>query len=153
MNEHDKINSKLIISANILSHPFLSKYKNKALNIRTYQSILQITLTAPSVNLNDFYREIREKAKEKFNIPFHSKIAPVISVRAAYLYDAVMIYGKIWIWWNLYWWLKKYLRKMFTNQHKPRRRCSKMAGIWGMEGRWCKNTFLTTCTHQSKAFK
>ena len=61
--------------------------------MRTYQSILQITLTAPSVNLNDFYQEIRVRAKDVFHIPFHPKIAPVISVRAAYLYDAVLIYG------------------------------------------------------------
>lgn len=46
------------------------------------------------MNLTSFYREIREKAKEKFNIPYHAKIAPVISVRAAYLYDAVMIYAQ-----------------------------------------------------------
>lgn len=72
----------------------MSRYKNKALNIKSYQSILQITLTAPTVNLTNFYREIREKAKEKFNIPFHSKIAPVISVQAAYLYDAVLIYAQ-----------------------------------------------------------
>lgn len=77
-----------------MSHPFLSRIKNKALNIKSYQSILQITLTAPSVNLTNFYRDIREKAKEKFNIPFHAKIAPVISVRAAYLYDAVLIYAQ-----------------------------------------------------------
>lgn len=45
------------------------------------------------MDLTNFYREIREKAKEKFNIPFHAKIAPVISVTAAYLYDAVIIYA------------------------------------------------------------
>jgi hypothetical protein len=78
-----------------LNHPFLSKVKNKALNVKTYQSILQITLTAPSINLNSFYGDIRVRAKEVFNIPFHPKIAPVISVRAAYLYDAVMIYGNV----------------------------------------------------------
>lgn len=77
----------------MLSHPFLSRFKNKALNTKSYQSILQITLTSPSVDLTNFYREIREKAKEKFSIPFHAKIAPVISVRAAYLYDAVIIYA------------------------------------------------------------
>lgn len=92
MNKFNLI-KQLIILDNILSHPFLSRYKNKALNIKSYQSILQITLTAPSVELTNFYREIREKAKEKFNIPFHAKIAPVISVRAAYLYDAVIIYA------------------------------------------------------------
>lgn len=82
------------VSDNILSHPFLSRFKNKALNIKSYQSILQITLTAPSVNLTNFYREIVDKAKEKFKVPYHSKIAPVISVRAAYLYDAVTIYAQ-----------------------------------------------------------
>lgn len=72
----------------------MSRYKNKALSLKAYQSILQITLTAPSVDLTKFYREIREKAKEKFSIPYHAKLAPVISVRAAYLYDAVMIYAQ-----------------------------------------------------------
>lgn len=85
----------LFTADNIMSHPFLWKDKNKALNMKSYQSILQITLTAPSVDLTHFYQEIRNKASEKFSIPFHPKIAPVISVRAAYLYDAVMIYGKI----------------------------------------------------------
>lgn len=84
----------VIVPDNILSHPFLSRAKNKALNIKSYQSILQITLTAPSVDMSKFYRDIREKAKGRFNIPFHAKIAPVISVRAAYLYDAVLIYAQ-----------------------------------------------------------
>jgi hypothetical protein len=72
----------------------LSRQKNKALNIKSYQSILQITLTCPSVNLTSFYKEIHDKAKEKFNIPHHAKIAPTISVRAAYLYDAVIVYAQ-----------------------------------------------------------
>lgn len=80
------------------SHPslFPKNNKDKTLNIKSYQSILQITLTAPSVNLTSFYRDIHEKATEKFKIPSHSKIAPVVPIRAAYLYDAVIIYGN-WI--------------------------------------------------------
>lgn len=146
------LSNLLILLDNILSHPFLSKFKNKALNIKTYQSILQITLTAPSVNLNDFYREIREKAKDKFNIPYHAKIAPVISVRAAYLYDAVLIYGNIW---QTFFWRKMHSSmNLFANtQLKPPQKCSRMAATWGMEERWCRNTFSTTSTHQSKDFK
>lgn len=67
---------------------------NKALSAKTYQSVLQITLTVPLANLSQFYKQIREKAKEKFNIPFHSKITPLIPAKAAYLYDAVLVYAK-----------------------------------------------------------
>jgi hypothetical protein len=56
--------------------------------------MLQITLTAPTISLSNFYKEIRLKAKEKFNIPYHSKITPLIPAKAAYLYDAVYIYAK-----------------------------------------------------------
>lgn len=84
----------ILFPDSILSHPFLSRVKNKALNVRSYQSILQITLTAPSVDLSSFYRDIRDKANEKFGLPYHAKIAPVISVRAAYLYDAVLVYAQ-----------------------------------------------------------
>jgi hypothetical protein len=52
-------------------------------------------LTTPSVNLTGFYKETHEQAIKYFGIPRHNKIAPFISVRAAYLYDAVLIYGKI----------------------------------------------------------
>lgn len=78
----------------ILNHPFLSRYKNKALTTKTYQSILQITLTAPTVDLSQFNQDIIEKAKEIFKVPLHGKIKPVISVRAAYLYDAVIMYSQ-----------------------------------------------------------
>jgi hypothetical protein len=86
--------SRLVYLDNILSHPFLTRLKNKALNIKSYQSILQITMTAPSIDMTRFYWEIREKAKERFQIPYHQRIAPAISARAAYLYDAVMIYAQ-----------------------------------------------------------
>lgn len=122
MDEYNETITWLTFSDNILNHPFLSKYKNKALNQRTYQSILQITLTAPSVNLNDFYREIRDKAKEKFNIPYHAKIAPVISVRAAYLYDAVMIYGNVW--WFLF--SQNFHLMFLQTQLKRQQKCSRM---------------------------
>jgi hypothetical protein len=65
------------------------------LSPRTFQSVLQITLTTPSSNLTEFHREIRAKANEKFNVPLHSRILPVfLSAKAAYLYDAVMIYAR-----------------------------------------------------------
>jgi len=85
--------SCLFAVVGILNHPFLSRYKNKALSSKSYQSLLQITLTAPLSNLSEFYRDIYEQAKEKFRIPTHAKIAPTISIRAAYLYDAVIVYA------------------------------------------------------------
>lgn len=83
----------VVIPTDSLNHPIFPKSKDKVYNSKSYQSILQITLTAPMVNLASFYREIREKANEKFGIPVHSKIAPVVPIRAVYLYDAVLIYG------------------------------------------------------------
>jgi len=45
--------------------------------------------------LTNFYNAIREKAKEKFNVPFHDRIYPVFFMaKAAYLYDAVIVYAK-----------------------------------------------------------
>ncbi|KAG5668928.1 hypothetical protein PVAND_016837 [Polypedilum vanderplanki] len=74
---------------------FFSRSKKKTLNPKTFQSVLQITLTTPSSNLTQFHKEIRAKAHEKFNVPLHSRILPLfLSAKAAYLYDAVMIYAK-----------------------------------------------------------
>lgn len=44
--------------------------------------------------MSDFYEKIRDKAYQKFKIPYHKSIAPTISIYAAYLYDAVMIYAQ-----------------------------------------------------------
>lgn len=82
------------VSDNTSNHPFVPCNRNKALNIKSYQSILHITLTAPSVNLTKFYRDVVENAKKKFDVPLHSKISPVVSVRATYLYDAVIVYAQ-----------------------------------------------------------
>lgn len=69
--------------------------KNMTLNPRIYQSILQIALSSPSIKLTQFYNEMREKAKEKFNVPYHNRIFPLfLMAKAAYLYDAVVIYAK-----------------------------------------------------------
>lgn len=77
------------------SHPFLTRGdKKRALNIKSYQSILQITLTAPSANMTSFYQDILKQADKIFGVPMHSRIAPVISVRASYLFDAVLIYAQ-----------------------------------------------------------
>ena len=44
--------------------------------------------------MSDFYEKIRVKAYQRFKIPYHKSIAPTISIYAAYLYDAVMIYAQ-----------------------------------------------------------
>ena len=44
--------------------------------------------------MSDFYVKIRDKAYQKFKLPYHKSIAPSISIYAAYLYDAVMIYAQ-----------------------------------------------------------
>jgi ABC-type branched-subunit amino acid transport system substrate-binding protein len=90
-NTHMYVSSFSHLKANVMSHPFVSR---RALNIKSYQSILQINPSAPSVNLTSFYRDIYGKAKEKFNIPHHAKISPTTSIRAVYLYDAVLVYAE-----------------------------------------------------------
>jgi hypothetical protein len=70
------------------------RFKSKGLSKRAYQSILSIALTFASEDLTYFYKNIREHAKQRFNIPYHSKIIPLIPAKAAYLYDAVMLYAR-----------------------------------------------------------
>lgn len=57
--------------------------------------MLQIALSSPTKKLTNFYNAIREKAKEKFDVPFHDRIYPVFFMaKAVYLYDAVILYAK-----------------------------------------------------------
>ncbi|GAB0097290.1 Guanylate cyclase [Sergentomyia squamirostris] len=77
--------------------PYLKKIRSRALDIKSFHSVLKLTPSFPSTNFSQISENIRSYATQPpFSVPFHRTIFKNITVPiyGVHLYDAVMIYAR-----------------------------------------------------------